>query len=265
VARKAERQPVAGRRERVQIQAKAPTIFVRSREVNLEVDAQTEVKTNDQGQPIITGVVSIRRGSIEINGQTFDIEHARLMFNGEPQINPGLDIQLQRQYGDHTAIISLRGTMENPELTFSSDPPGLDSSQVLGMIVTGGAPSGDPSAMGFNVAGTIATAILGKLADQIAPQLGIDVLRVSTGAETTTSTAAPFRGGTSELSDTRVEVGKYLSPRILVSFVHVFGATENQNQNEARVEYRMTRQWVMETAFGDAGVGAIDFLWRWRY
>jgi autotransporter translocation and assembly factor TamB len=264
-AQKAERQPVAGRLERIQIQTQAPTIFVRSREVNLEVDAQTEVKTNDQGQPIVTGVVSIRRGTIEINGQRFDIEHARLMFNGEPQLNPGLDIQLQRAYGDHTALISLRGTMEKPELTFASDPPDLDSSQVIGMIMTGGPLTGDPSASQFNVAGSIATAILGKLADQIAPHLGMDVLRVSTGAETTTSTAAPFKGATSELSDTRVEVGKYLSPRILVSFVRVFGATENQNQNEARVEYRMTRRWVMETAFGDAGVGAIDFLWTWRY
>jgi len=47
--------------------------------------------------------------------------------------------------------------------------------------------------------------------------------------------------------------------------VHVFGDPGNLNTNEAHVEYRMTRRWVMETAFGDAGLGGIDFLWTYRY
>ena len=44
----------------------------------------------------------------------------------------------------------------------------------------------------------------------------------------------------------------------------MFGAPENANQNEAHVEYRMTRRLMMETVFGDAGQGGLDTLWTYR-
>ena len=45
----------------------------------------------------------------------------------------------------------------------------------------------------------------------------------------------------------------------------MFGAPETQNANEAHVEYWMTRRWMLETVFGDAGVGGVDALWVFRY
>ncbi|HEY3354406.1 MAG TPA: translocation/assembly module TamB domain-containing protein, partial [Polyangia bacterium] len=66
-------------------------------------------------------------------------------------------------------------------------------------------------------------------------------------------------------TETRVVVGKNNSDRIYVGYVHVFGAAEDQNQNEAHVRYQINPNWVLETLFGDAGVGALDVLWTKRY
>ncbi|HEY2899140.1 MAG TPA: translocation/assembly module TamB domain-containing protein [Polyangia bacterium] len=66
-------------------------------------------------------------------------------------------------------------------------------------------------------------------------------------------------------ADTRIELGKYVSDRFYLSYAHVFGAAETENQNEAHVEYRLTRRWMLETIFGAAGVGGVDALWTVRY
>ena len=47
--------------------------------------------------------------------------------------------------------------------------------------------------------------------------------------------------------------------------MHVFGANQHQNSNEADVEYRLIRRWLLQTAFGDAGVGGVDVFWTYRY
>jgi autotransporter translocation and assembly factor TamB len=260
-----ERHNVAGGGSPVQIEASAPRVLVRSRDVNLTVDARAQVDTNGSGRPVITGVVNIPYGSIAINQQSFTVGHGHLVFHGEPGFNPTIDVQLRRQYGDHTALIQLRGTFSDPELTFASEPPDLDPAQVVGFIMTGGPLLGDPSTANFNVAGAIATSILARLADQIAPQLGIDVLRVSSDIAPDPTHTQPFSGTAADSAGALIEVGKYLTPRLLVSFVHVLGADDNQNQNEGRAEYRVTDRWVVKTVFGDAGLGAVDFLWTWRH
>ena len=101
--------------------------------------------------------------------------------------------------------------------------------------------------------------MLAKLADQVAPALGLDVMRVE-GQDVEND-----EGQATGETDTRVEVGKYITERIYLSYAHIFGAPDNANQNEAHVEYRMTRRFMMESIFGDAGQGGLDALWTYRF
>jgi len=101
--------------------------------------------------------------------------------------------------------------------------------------------------------------VLSKLADKVAPVLGLDVMRVESQAVKNTKNEAT--GDT----DTRVEVGKYVTERIYLSYAHIFGAPDNANQNEAHAEYRMTRRLMMEAVFGDARQGALDTIWTYRF
>jgi translocation and assembly module TamB len=87
----------------------------------------------------------------------------------------------------------------------------------------------------------------------------VDVLRVEAAPPPPDGRPAAATPGT------RLEVGKYLSERVFLSYAHVFGATTEQNANEARVEYRISRRWILESVFGDAGVGSVDALWTYRY
>ena len=82
----------------------------------------------------------------------------------------------------------------------------------------------------------------------------VDVIRVDNNDSTS---------GTS-----RLEVGKYITESIYLSYVHQFGAPTGihpVNSNEAQLQYRFKRHYQLETKFGDAGVGAVNFYWSLRY
>jgi autotransporter translocation and assembly factor TamB len=56
-----------------------------------------------------------------------------------------------------------------------------------------------------------------------------------------------------------------VTDRVYIGYVHVLGVTEYGNANEAHVHYRLRRNWVVETVYGDAGIGGLDVLWTHRY
>jgi autotransporter translocation and assembly factor TamB len=248
----ADRQP-----RKLDIKATAGTVYVRGKDLDIELDSNLRVTSNAQGGPTVNGVVQIRRGRINITGQRFDFEPGQISFDGG--VIPHLEIRITHQYPEALVSVEIRGTPDRPELRLSSDPPIYDQAQIVSLVLTGQA-GGQPSTGGsFDPTAAVATAVLGKLADKIAPELGLDVLRVENVKEQNEEGTA-----TGE-SETRVEVGKYISERVYLSYAHVFGSDETQNRNEAHVEYRVTRRWLVETVFGDAGVGGVDALWTYRY
>jgi autotransporter translocation and assembly factor TamB len=261
--RKDQKKQAASKPKTIDIRATAAPVYVRGKDLDIELESSVRVATapsgQAKGQPVLMGTVRIRRGRIALSGQRFNFERGEIAFNGEPEPNPTLDIKLTHQYPEAAVVVEIRGTPKKPELVLTSDPPVYDKAQIVSLILTG-QPGGQPSGGGsFDPTAAVATMVLGKIADKVAPELGLDVLRVEKVDQKTAE------GQATGDTDTRVEVGKYISERIYLSYAHVFGAAENQNRNEAHVEYRVTRRWMVETIFGDAGVGGVDALWTYKY
>jgi autotransporter translocation and assembly factor TamB len=247
---------------RVAFKASASPVYVRGKDVDLEVRSKVTIGTQPdgphKGAVTLGGAIHIPRGRLNVQGQRFDFDHGDITFDGSWDVNPALDIKLTRQYPEALVVIELRGTPRKPQLRLTSDPPVYDQSQIVSLVLTG-QPGGQPSnGKSFDATSAVATAVLSKLADRVAPELGLDVLRVEKQDVKTPS------GQATGDTDTRVEVGKYVTERIYLSYAHIFGAPVNANQNEAHVEYRMTRRWMLETIFGDAGQGGVDALWTYR-
>jgi translocation and assembly module TamB len=248
---------------RVAFKASASPVYVRGKDVDLEVRSNVQIGTQPdgphKGAVTVGGAIRIPRGRLNVQGQRFDFDHGDINFDGTWDVNPALDIKLNRQYPEALVVIELRGTPRKPQLRLTSDPPVYDQSQIVSLVLTG-QPGGQPSnGKSFDATSAVATAVLSKLADRVAPELGLDVLRVEKQDVKTPS------GQATGDTDTRVEVGKYITERIYLSYAHIFGAPVNANQNEAHVEYRMTRRWMLETIFGDAGQGGLDALWTYRF
>jgi translocation and assembly module TamB len=281
-ARAARRAPNRAHPPRqLDLTADADPVYVRSRDFDLEIESRLQIATvpggdahagAPPGTPVISGTVRIRRGTVTLSGQRYDVDRGQISFDGSPQPNPAIDIRLSHRFPDATVIIALGGTARHPDLQLTSDPPVYEQAQILSLILTGqtgtgpgsagsavasGAPG--PGGLPFDPASAVASLVLGRLADTLAPQLGVDVLRLQ-NVEMKTAGGAP-----TGLTDTRLEVGKYITDRIYISYAHIFGAADTSNANEARIEYRLTNRWLIQTIFGDAGAGSIDALWTYRH
>jgi autotransporter translocation and assembly factor TamB len=232
---------------------------IRSPELMTDLDGDLQIEIVG---PVVrlTGKIESSGGWIELLGRRYDLERARLGFGGGNEIDPELDVRISRETTDAQIIMEVQGTARHPRVTFSSNPPIYEESQIIGIIV-----SGDPGSsrvsdrtLDQKVVGALSSVIVGKLKDQIAPGLPIDVLKIDTGDT-----------GYTGLSSTRVEIGKYITENIYISYVHQFGelqiGTRRLNANEASVEWRFKRRFELNTRFGDAGVGALDFFWTFRY
>jgi hypothetical protein len=239
----------------IDIRAVAGTIYVRGKDLDLELETHLRVRA-EQGPARVTGTADIRRGRIMLAGQRFDVERGTIALRGRDE--PQMDVRIAHQYPDALVAVELRGTPSHPSLHLVSDPPIYDSAQIISLVLTG-QPGGAPSSGSSDPTAAIGTAVLGKIADKIAPEIGLDVVRVENVKETTPE------GQATGSTDTRIEVGKYIGSRVYLSYAHVFGAAVGQNLNQAQVEYRASRRWLIETVFGDAGVGGVDALWTYRY
>jgi autotransporter translocation and assembly factor TamB len=232
---------------------------IESEEMSAELTGELELRT-DEGKLGVYGHAETTTGRFTLLGRQYEIERVRASFNGD--LDPVVDVRLTRAVADAKLIISVHGTLSAPQLELTSDPPLYDSSQVLGLIMSGdpGNTRVDRPAVDRQLAGAISGVLVGKLKGWLVPGLPIDVIKVdpATGDETLGG-----RGGT------RIELGKFIRDNIYVSYTYQFGATMSDihraNSHQVDFEYRPRRHFVLGLRYGDASIGAIDISWTLRY
>lgn len=187
------------------------------------------------------GKATLGRGQIEVTGtykgygQDLTIERGRLLFAGTPIENPGLDIRATRGFPDQNITVGLqvRGTAAAPELSVFSTPA-MEQSDALSYLVAGKPLSqlqgGEGNAVG-SAARALGTAGGDLLAKSIGAKMGLDEVGVA---------------DSSALGGAALTVGKYLSPRLYISYgVGLFTPGE-----VVTVRYRLTRHFDAEVQNG---------------
>ena len=247
----------------VNLSLSARSLMVRGKEMNAELAADLRLEPK-QRDLVLLGDVRVASGWIELLKRRYDIEQAQIRFNGQPQPDPGLAVTLTRRFPDAQVYVRVLGTLRNPVLELSSDPPLYDRSQVIALILTGqpamSSEGGGGSSLG--VASVVLQLLIGRLADAVAPGVGLDVLRVEQVKVDQSGSTGP--ASASEKA-TELEVGKYITDRLYLGYRRLFGAPQGENSNEGRLEYRLSARWTLESVFGDAAVGSLDALWTHLY
>ena len=238
------------------IKAHIPGPFrIRSSEIGADLEGELDVEVLGEVMRI-SGAVDSTWGRLDLLGRRYELESAHVRFDGAAEADPALDIKITRAVDAATVIIRVRGTLKHPELELSSEPPIYDQAQLIGIVVSGdpGSTRISDAATDQKIVGAISGVLVNQIKNQIAPGLPVDVIRVDNNDSTS---------GTS-----RLEVGKYITESVYLSYVHQFGAPTGihpVNSNEAQLQYRFKRHYQLETKFGDAGVGAVNFYWSLRY
>ncbi|MEO7775250.1 MAG: translocation/assembly module TamB domain-containing protein [Steroidobacteraceae bacterium] len=181
----------------------------------------------------------ITRGSGELNvvegkyaafGRKLDIEHGRLLFDNGPVADPGVDIRAVKKFPDVTAGVNVRGTLREPRMTFFSDPP-VPQSQVVSLILGGSidaAQNGNRSAARNDLLAQGGAII----AQQFGSRVGIEDVSIESDLT----------------NETSLVLGKYLSPRLYVSY----GISLAEAINTVKLRYTIGDHWTIRTESGRA-------------
>lgn len=202
----------------------------------------------EPGKPAsATGELQVVDGSYSAYGQQLNVRSGEIIFTNQPIDNPAIRAEAVRSVGDVTAGIRATGTAQQP-VTELFSTPAMPEADILSYLVIGrplnSATSGEGDIL-MQAATSMGIKRTEGLRQTIASTLGIDTLAVdtSTGAE-----------GESE---TRLVIGKYLSPNLYLSY----GAgLVDSAVDTVKLRYEINRHLSLEAEQG-AGTG-VDLLYQ---
>jgi translocation and assembly module TamB len=196
------------------------------------------------GTTVVTGEAPFGRGELSVDdgryaayGQSLNISRGRLLFDASPLDDPGLDIEAKRKIENITVGMNVRGTLRAPRLTFFSDPSMPQTSIVSYLLVGKGIDSmqsSEASSVG-SATDALATQGGGFLASRLGRQLGLEQV----GVESTL--------GTSGQTNTSLVLGKFLSPRLFISY----GISLTESINTFKLRYTVSDKWMLKLEAGE--------------
>jgi translocation and assembly module TamB len=154
-------------------------------------------------EALATGNLDVS-GRYRAYGQQLQIERGRLGYVNSAIDNPSLDVLAQRQFDEATVGVRVRGTALVPQTQIVSTPA-MDSSEALAYLVLGHplrSATGEESRQ-IGAAALALSAGGNLLAQKVGARLGLDESGVSQSRA---------------LGSAAFTVGKYLSPRLFVSY-----------------------------------------------
>jgi translocation and assembly module TamB len=105
-------------------------------DVNVTVGGLVQLrKPRGESTLRVLGEVNTVRGNYDFQGRRFELmRDGRIRFQGAEEINPILDLHARREISGVETFVRVRGTLRQPELSFSSKPP-LEEADILALIV----------------------------------------------------------------------------------------------------------------------------------
>ena len=194
---------------------------------------------------IVRGNGSIRvvEGEYKAFGQYVRIKRGVLSYNRTPLDEPTLDLVGEREIKQEDIVVALnvRGTLSSPFVTVTSEPP-LPEAEALSYLLTGRSintlQSGEAASLD-RAAQSLAVGGGGLLLGGIGNRIGLDEVAVEqTGEE-----------------DTSVVLGKYLSPRLFVSY----GISIAEAINTIKLRYTLNERWSLKAEAGLEQGGDIEY------
>ena len=230
---------------RLDVDLSFPDVF-RTEGQGLEAFWNGDIKaTGDLNHPNLVGALTLARGTFSFLGKTFDLESGTVTFTGGGRIDPELSIVAMRQAEDITATVTISGRASQPQITLSSQP-GLPQDEVLARLLfrKGTTQLGPLESLQLaNAAADLAGLSRGGLGGVLRRASGLDIV------------------GFGGQSGNAIVLGRQFSSALYI------GIEQNVNDSTRRVviEWRLTRQFSLQsTTTGGAGAD-LGVLWRKNY
>jgi translocation and assembly module TamB len=187
-----------------------------------------------------TGELQVREGEYTALARRLQIERGRLIFNGGLLADPAIDIRAVKIYPELKAGVNVRGSLREPRLTFFSEPS-RPQSQIVSLLLAGGSLQTAQGATGATpgAANEAAGQAAALIASQLGSRLGLPDISVESDPN----------------NETSLVLGKYLSPRLFVSY----GISLTESINTIKMRYTLNDHWTIKTEAGKERAADLEF------
>ncbi len=178
------------------------------------------------------GELNVAEGKYAAYGRLLDIQRGRLIFSGGLIGDPAIDIRAVKRFPDVLAGVNVRGSLRQPRISFFSEPA-IPQSQIASLILAGGTLESVQS-NGRQGSSTASAELLAQggaiLAQQLGNRVGIEDVSIESNLN----------------NETSLVLGKYLSPRLYVSY----GISLTESINTIKMRYSINDKWTIKTEAG---------------
>jgi len=219
--------------------------------MGLESEWRTQVTVRGTTlAPDIRGTMEIVRGTYSFASRRFDISRGTIRFQGSALTNPSVDIQANTSAEGITAILTVSGTAQQPQIAFSSTPA-LPQEEVLSRLFFGTNVTNLSATEAIQLAAALQSLSgtgggLNPLG-QLKSATGIDRLRIL-GADDATG-----RG-------TALAAGKYLTNDIYVEII-----TDARGFTATQLEISLSRTLSLLSQAGSFGGSSVSLKYSRDY
>lgn len=209
-------------------------VRVDSKGLKARLGGEVTVKTQPQDVARGKGEIRVIEGEYKAFGQFVRITRGILRYDDTPLTEPSLDLVAEREIKDQdiTVAVNVRGRLDNPFITLSSEPA-MSSNEALSYLLTGRSINTLQSSEVASVdraAESLALSGGGLLLGSLGTRMGLDEVSVErTGDE-----------------DTSVVLGKFLSPKLFVSY----GISIAEAINTIKLRYTLNKRWSLKAEGG---------------
>lgn len=231
--------------------------------------------TEKPGRPTLArGGLYLVHGRYKAYGQDLTIKTGRLIFDGGPVTEPGIDILAVRKPREDIQVgVQVRGTLDQPRLTLTSTPAMTQQQTLSWLLFSHPLTQGSSADQNAVAAAALSLGLSGgdALANQIGNKLGIGSVSIGTASGGGSAVAANpaaisgslasqgFGGATAYGSQAaQLTLGKYLTPRLFVSY----GVSLFQPGQVLRLLYSLGHGFKLQTESGTSNGGDLIYTFE---
>ena len=206
--------------------------------------------TGTSNAPRMAGEMELVRGSLDFAGRSFELESGRVSFNGGPATNPSLRIAAASEVDGTTVRVNIRGTGQNPDISFSSTPA-LPQDEIMARILFGNS-IGELSA----IQAVQLAASLNNLRGGAGGLNPLGVLQSATGLDRLRILGADEKTG----REMAVAFGQYITNDVYVEIV-----TDARGYTATQLEISLTPALSVLSQIGSSGQSNVNVRYKKDY
>jgi translocation and assembly module TamB len=244
----------------IQVDTATDLQFQSSLAQDLQAEANLQLR-GTYGNPAVLGRINVTRGQIVFFGTKYTIEQGSVQFLDPLRIEPVVDVALETKARGVEVTLTISGPLHHLTLAPSSDPP-LAFNEIVALLATGRAPTGDPALIAqqnstpqswqqLGASALLGQAIASPVAGRLQRFFGVSSLRID-----------PAISGVENNPQARLTLEQQVSSDI--TFTYITNVTQS-NPQVVRVEWSLGRNWSAVALREENGEFGLDFYFKKRF